>query len=68
MYYVLSAMQRYIVKGMSSGRTYKGRVCMKLKLTEKLIKQSKCLCFECDWLKKADEGHYFCPFKHCMKV
>ena len=39
---------------------------MKIKLIEKAFKKSKC--YRCDFLKKADDGHYFCMFRICIKV
>lgn len=39
---------------------------IKIKLKEKAFNTSECK--KCDFLKKADDGHYFCMFRICIKV
>ena len=38
-------------------------------MTEKLTRKqfAKSICKDCIWLRKADQLHYFCPFRVCFR-
>jgi len=49
----------------SQAKNVNGEI-MKIKLTEKQFKESKC--YRCDLSKMADKGHCFCLVPRCVKV